>query len=413
MLTEVKIKALKAKDKPYKSYDAGGLFLQVMPSGSKLWRFRYQFAGRAKLLSLGGYPETKLKEARDLRDDARKMIRDGDDPGAVRQARKAKAAKIDGDTFKAVALEWFAKKEKTWVPNHADRLQRLMERDIFPWLGKRSIHGIEAPEILTMLRRIEGRGAVDTSHRALQLCGNVFRYAVSTHRIKSDPCRDLRGALESVKGGNFARITEPKEIGDLLRAIDAYEGTLVVKCALKLAPLVFVRPGELRRAEWSEIDLDNAEWRIPAEKMKMRQPHIVPLSTQAVAILRELEPLTGQPIPGKPDAPRYVFPSERGRSRPMSDGAVLVALRRMGYTKEQMTGHGFRSMASTRLHEMGYESDWIEVQLAHKVGSSVKSAYNYAQYLPARKKMMQEWSDYLDGLKTGADVVAIHKGKSA
>ena len=293
------------------------------------------------------------------------------------------------------------------MKNHADRQQRLMERDIFPWLGKRPIATIEPREILTMLRRIEGRGAVDTSHRALQLCGNVFRYAVSTHRIKSDPCRDLRGALEAVKGGNFSRITEPKAIGELLRAIDGYEGTFVVQCALKLAPLLFVRPGELRRAEWSEIDLDTAEWRIPAEKMKMRQPHIVPLSTQAVAILHELEPLTNQPIPGRPDAPRYVFPSERGRTRPMSDGAVLVALRRMGYPKEQMTAHGFRSMASTRLHEMGYESDWIEVQLAHKVGSSVKAAYNYAQYLPARRKMMQDWANYLDALRKGADVVAI------
>jgi integrase len=286
---------------------------------------------------------------------------------------------------------------------------RRFERDLFPWLGQRPVAAIRAPELLSVLRRIESRGAVETAHRAMQNCGQVFRYAIATGRADRDPTGDLRGALPPPKVRHHASIIEPKRIGELLRVIDAYEGFFVTKCALRLAPLVFVRPGELRRAHWREIELDKAEWRIPAERMKMREPHIVPLSRQAIDVLRELEPLTNRVSSIKPDAPSYVFPSARSADRPMSENAVLVALRRMGYTKDEMTGHGFRSMASTLLHEQGWSHQVIERQLAHAERNAVSAAYNYAEHLPERRKMMQAWSDYLDALKGNADVVTMFR----
>src|SRR5690348_6280066 len=282
-----------------------------------------------------------------------------------------------------------------------------MERDIFPWLGSRPIRQITPAELLSVVRRIESRGAQETAHRAMQNCGQVFRYAVATGRAERDPTGDLRGALPTPKGRHHASILEPKRVGALLRAIDAYQGFFVTKCALRLAPLVYVRPGELRKAQWPEIDLDRAEWRIPAERMKMREQHIVPLSRQAVEILRELEPLTSRSIDSKPDAPLYLFPSGRSRERPMSENAVLAALRRMGYAKEDMTGHGFRSMASTLLHEQGWNHQVIERQLAHAERNAVSAAYNFAEHLPERCRMMQEWADYLDALKRRANVVPL------
>ena len=282
---------------------------------------------------------------------------------------------------------------------------RRLEKDLFPWLGKRPIAEVKAPELLAVLRRIESRGAQETAHRAMQNCGQVFRYAVATGRAERDPTGDLRGALPPSKEKHHASILEPKRVAELLRAIDSYQGFFATKCALQLAPLVFVRPGELRQAQWPEIDLDKSEWRIPAERMKMREQHIVPLSCQAVEILRELEPLTNRGIPVKPDAPRYVLPGAQSHVRPMSENAILAALRRMGYTKEEMTGHGFRSMASTLLHEQGWNHQAIERQLAHAERNAVSAAYNFAEHLPERRKMMQAWADYLDALKARVDVL--------
>ncbi len=333
----------------------------------------------------------KLQEAREKRDEARKQIANGVDPAQMRKATKAMQVEQTANNFEAVAREWFIKHSPSWAESHSKKIIRRLELYIFPWLGSRPISEITPPELLSVLRRIESRGILETAHRAQQNCGKVFRYAIATGRAERDPAADLRGALVPVRHGRMATITEPKRIGELLRAIDGYEGTPVAKCALRLAPLVFVRPGELRHAEWTEIDLDNADWRIPAEKMKMKDPHIVPLSKQAVEVLNEIQPITGQG--------RYVFPSIRTNSRPMSENTVLAALRRMGYTKEEMSGHGFRAMASTVLHEQGWPSDIIERQLAHAERNSIKAAYNHAQHLPERRRMMQAWADYLDSLK--------------
>ena len=397
-LTDPAIRNAKTQEKPLKLYDEKGLFLLVNPNGSRWWRLKYRFGGKEKLLSLGVYPEVSLKKAREKRDEAREDIRNGIDPSQAKKAQKASAS--GADSFEAIAREWFEKFSKTWTLSHGARILRRLERDIFPWIGKRPIVEVKAPELLTVLRRIEERGAVETAHRASQNCGQIFRYAVATGRAERDPSGDLKGAIPPTKQTHHASITDPKEIGALLRAIDAYEGGLIVRCALKLAPLVFVRPGELRKAQWSEINWDKSEWVIPAERMKMREKHIVPLSRQSLEILRELQPLTGD---GK-----YMFPSPRSSDRPMSDNAILSALRRMGYTGDQMTGHGFRSMASTLLNEQGWHRDAIERQLAHAERDSIRAAYNYAEHLPERRRMMQSWADYLGELRKGGVVVPFH-----
>lgn len=298
---------------------------------------------------------------------------------------------LSTNSFETIAREWYAKFHHRWTPEHGERILIRLEKDIFPWIGNRPINEITAPELLDAIRRIENRGAIETAHRALQNCGQIFRYSIAIGQTVRDISQDLRGALKPVnKKRHHASITDPKEIAKLLRAINDYEGYFVTKCALQLAPLFFVRPGELRHAEWSEIDLEKAEWRIPAHKMKMRTTHIVPLSTQAIKILKDLHPLTGN---GK-----YVFPSVRSPQRPMSENTVLGALRRLGYTKDEMTGHGFRSMASTLLNEQNWHRDAIERQLAHSERNSVRAAYNYAEHLPERCKMMQAWADYLGEL---------------
>ena len=389
MLTDTSIKNAKPNEKPYKISDERGLFILVNPNGSKLWRFRYRMDGKENLLSFKSYPEVSLKEAREKRDEARKMLRDGIDPSRAKKAQKASDS--GADTFETISREWFEKFSSTWTPSHGERIIRRLERDVFPWIGKRPIKEINAPDLLSVLRRIEGRGAVETAHRASQNCGQVFRYAIATGRAERDPSGDLRGAIPPPKKTHHASITDPKEVGALLRAIDGYEGGLIVRAALRLAPLVFLRPGELRKAEWKEIDWEKSEWIIPAERMKMKEKHIVPLSCQALEVFREIQPFTGE---GK-----YIFPSPRTWERPMSDNAILSALRRMGYTGDQMTGHGFRSMASTLLNEQGWNRDAIERQLAHAERDEIRAAYNYAQYLPERRKMMQSWADYLDGLK--------------
>jgi len=389
-LTDTAIRNAKPREKQYKLSDAKGMYILVKKAG-KYFRFDYRFGGKRKTFALGVYPDVKLQDAREKRDEARKLVANGVDPAQMRKATKAMQVEQTSNNFEAVAREWFNKHSPNWAKNHSKKIIRRFELYIFPWLGSRPIAEITPPELLAVLRRIEDKGILETAHRAQQNCGKVFRYAIATCRAERDPSADLRGALTPVKHGRMATITEPKKIGELLRAIDGYEGTPVAKCALNLAPLVFVRPGELRHAEWAEIDLENAEWRIPAEKMKMKDPHIVPLSKQAVEMLCEIQTITGQG--------RYVFPSIRTNSRPMSENTVLAALRRMGYTKEEMSGHGFRAMASTVLHEQGWPSDIIERQLAHAERNSIKAAYNHAQHLPERRRMMQAWADYLDSLK--------------
>jgi integrase len=400
-LTEITLKNAKPRGKPYKLADGGALYLLVLPAGGKYWRFKYRFAGREKLLALGVYPEMRAPEAREERDTARRVLKEGRDPAVVRQERKRAAVIAAGNTFEAVAREWFAKFSPNWAKGHADKIIQRLENDIFPWLGNRPIAEIKAPELLTCLRRIEHRGALETAHRALQNCSRVFRYAVVTGRAERDPSGDLRGALPPTKPQHHASITDPMAIGALIRAINGYQGSAATKCALRLASLTFVRPGELRKAEWTEFDLDGTEWRIPGERMKMKAPHIVPLPSQAISILRELQPITG--------GGRYVFPGARSIKRPMSENTVNAALRRLGYGKDEMTGHGFRSMASTLLNEQGWNRDAIERQLAHAERDAVRAAYNYAEHLPERKRMMQAWADYLDGLAAGASVTPLRR----
>lgn len=389
-LTDTAIRNAKQKEKPYKLSDQKGVYLLVNTAG-KYFRYDYRFAGKRKTLALGVYPDVKLAAARERHDEARRMLKNGVDPAQHRKETKTLQKEQAANSFEALAREWFTKNKHVWTEGHSKTIIRRLELNIFPWLGTRPIVSITAPELLSVLRRIEDRGAIETAHRVKQICGQVFRYAIATGRAERDPSADLRGALPPTKTRHMATITEPKKIGGLLRAIDGYEGYFITKCALQLAPLLFVRPGELRRAEWREISFENAEWKMPAEKMKMRSPHIVPLATQAVVILREIEALTG--------GGRYIFPSLRTGERPMSNNTTLAALRRMGYAKEEMSGHGFRAMASTILHEQGWPSDVIERQLAHTERNSIKAAYNHAQHLPERRKMMQVWADYLDKLK--------------
>jgi integrase len=401
-LTNAAIINAKPSNKAIRLFDGGGLYLEVAPSGGKWWRLKYRYNGKEKRLSLGVYPDVSLKDARQRRDNARKLLAEDIDPSENRKAQKAAKVERAANSFEVIAREWYAKHAPNWAAGHGDKIIRRLERDIFPWLGGKAIADITAPELLAALRRIEARGALETAHRALQNCGQVFRYAIATGRAQRDPSPDLKGALPPTKETHLAAITEPVKVGALLRAFDNYSGHFVTKCALRLAPLVFVRPGELRKAEWVEIDLDKAEWNIPAERMKMREGHLVPLSAQAVEILRELQPLTG--------SGQYVFPGARTNGRPMSDNAILAAMRRMGFAKDEMSGHGFRAMARTILDEvLGVRPDFIEHQLAHAVRDPNGRAYNRTAHLAERWKMMQLWADYLDKLKAGAEVIPLHK----
>ena len=379
------------------------MFLLVTAAGGKLWRFKYRILGKEKLLALGAYPDVSLRDARERRDEARKLVAAGIDPSERKQMQKRAALKAAGDTFESISREWVGRRGKHWTAAHGARELRRLERDLFPWLGKRSISSIDAADLLDALRRVEERGAIETAHRLRSLASQIFAYAISTRRASRNPAADLTGdALQRATPKHRAAITDPAKIGGLLRSFDAYEGTFVTKSALRLAPLLFVRPGELRHAEWSELDLSNALWSIPAEKMKMRQAHAVPLSTQAITILSDLQALTG--------GSRYAFPSARSDKRPMSDNAVLSALRRMGYAKDEMSGHGFRAMARTVLDEvLQFRPDFIEHQLAHAVRDPNGRAYNRTAHLAERRKMMQAWADYLDQLKTGGDVLPFQK----
>jgi len=396
-LSEMKVRNAKPKEKFYKLTDGDGLYLHVTEKGGKLWRFRYRFGGKEKLLALGSYPEITLLDARQRRDGARRQLANKIDPGAVRKAQKQSSIQ-ETETFEVIAREWHDRFKSTWSEGHAATIKDRMERDLFPWIGKRPIAEIKAPELLAAMRRVESRGALETAHRIRTIGGQVFRYAVATGRAERDISLDLRGALPQPQEKHRAAITEPLEVAKLLRSIEDYSGSFVVKCALKIAPLVFVRPGELRHMEWTELDFENAQWNIPAGKMKMKEPHLVPLSDQAIKILKELQGLTG--------TSRYVFPSGRSFDRALSDNAILAALRRMGYAKDEMSGHGFRAMARTILDEvLQIRPDFIEHQLAHAVRDPNGRAYNRTAHLNERRKMMQAWADYLDGLKAGAKVI--------
>jgi integrase len=392
-LSDTTIKAAKPIEKAYKIPDEKGMFLLVHTNGSKYFRLKYYFAKKEKLLALGVYPETSLKQAREKRDIARKQIADGIDPSEHRKATKAARVQDVENSFEIVAREWGSKQVKNW-DDKSNRNKRMLEKNIFPWLGHRPITDILPIEVLTCLRRIEERGAIETAHRTLQICGQVFRYAVATARIDRDITADLRGALQTTKGGHFASITDPKELAPLLRAIDNYSGTFTVKAALQLAPLVFARPSELSKMQWDQINIDTREWRYTVTKTDT--PHVVPLSTQAIAILNAIKPVTGHG--------RYVFPSARtpNGSRAMTSEALLAGLRRMGFDNTEMTVHGFRATARTILDEvLGVRQDFIEHQLAHEVKDPNGRSYNRTAHLPERHKMMQRWADYLEDLKRG------------
>jgi integrase len=396
VLTDTALKALKPGVTPYKKADEKGLFVSVRPDGALWWRFRYRYEGREKLLSFGTYPDTSLRKARERRDEARKLLAEGIDPSERRRARKAAQA----DSFDVVAREWLGK-QKRLSSGTVELAERRLERWAFPYIGKMPVCVIEPPDVLRLLRRVEAAGRHETAHRVRQRIGQIFRYAIATGRATRDPTADLKGALAPVATRHRAAITDPAGVADLLRVIDGYTGQPATRAALRLLAVTFVRPGELRTALWPEFDLDAATWRIPAERMKMKREHLVPLSRQAVEILRELLPLTGH----RP----FVFESLRPR-RPLSENTLNAALRTMGYSGEVMTAHGFRALASTLLHEQGWPPEVIELQLAHAQRSQVAAAYNRSARLQERIRMMQAWTDYVDALKRG-NVVSLGRGR--
>jgi integrase len=398
-LSDTTIRTAKPAEKPYKLADEKGLFLLINPNGSKWWRLKFRVNGTEKQLSLGTYPDVTLKKARADRDTARSMLAEGIDPSQQRKATKAARDTLATNSFEVICREWLESKRSSVQEAQYTKALARLQNDVFPWIGGRPITEISAPEVLAVMRRIDARGARYTAHKVKSEISQCFRFAIATCRAERDPCPDLRGAIPPAKEQNFPSITDPKEVAELLRALDGFKGTFVVRCALLLAPLLFVRPGELRKAEWTGFDLEKAEWRYFVTKTKTE--HLVPLSSQAVGILKELHALTGHG--------NHVFPG-RDPQRPMSDAAINAALRRMGYdTKTEITGHGFRAMARTILHEeLHQKPEVIEHQLAHKVGDALGNAYNRTKFLKERKAMMQIWADYLDKLKAGAEVIPLH-----
>lgn len=406
MLSVLSIKNAKAKERPYKLSDGLGLYLFVSKTGSKLWRMKYRFSGKEKLLSFGAWPDVSLVVAREHRDSARKQVSQGIDPGEARRINKFTTKLSNENNFEFVAREWHKKFTSTWSSDYAKTIIDRLELNIFPWIGQRPAGAIKAPELLSILRQIESRGAIETAHRIKTICSQIFRYAIVTDRAERDPTQDLRGAIPPAEKKHYAALTEPKAFAGLLRAIDGYAGSFVVKCALQLAPLLFVRPGELRHGEWPEFNFNTRLWTIPAEKMKMTRDHIVPLSKQAISILVSLKPLTGHG--------RYVLPCHKSTLRPMSENAVRAALRSMGFSNEEMTGHGFRAIARTLLDEvLHFRPDIIEHQLAHKVRDPNGRAYNRTAHIEERKKMMQAWADYIDELRSGAKIISITRKRQA
>lgn len=408
-LTDIAIRNAKPRPKPYKLADALGLFVLVQPSGGKLWRLKYRVEKREKKLSFGTYPEVSLSDARKRRDEARELVAAGKDPSREKQREKVRARVDAGNTFSAIASEYCAKRrrdgEKAWAPATASRSEYLLSL-LTGSIGRLAINEIEPADVLAAVRKIEGKGNLESARRTLQLASSVFRYAVATARLASDPTRDLRGALTAPTVTHYGAVTDASRVGELLRAIDGYDGQGHTKLAMQISPHVFVRPGELRHAEWGEIDLEGALWTIPAEKAKMRKPHRVPLSRQAVALFRELHEATGPT--------GYVFPSIRTRARPMSENTINAGLRRLGYASDEMTAHGFRAMASTLLNESGrWHPDAIERALAHGDADKVRAAYHRGAHWQERLEMAQWWSDHLDTLRRGAEVIPIQNGRAA
>lgn len=397
-LNDLQIKSAKPPDgpKPLRLWDGGGLYIEITRAGSKLWRLKYRFDKKEKRLALGDYPSVGLKEARKRRDEARSLLSGGMDPGAVKRAQKAGRREAAANSFEVTARRWYEANKKTWTEKYAKKTLAMLERDVFPWLGPRPVSELEPPDFLATVRRIEARGYHETAHRALQRCGQVMRFAVAEGLASRDPTADLRGALASWEVKHMPSVTDPTRVGQILKMFDEeFKGTFPVQCALKLAPLLFTRPQELRRARWADIDLKEAMWSVPAEEMKMREPLLVPLPSQAVEILKDMEAYSGHL--------EWVFPGARDPKKHMSDAAVNKAMQRLGIdTQTELTGHGFRAMARTILHErLGFDPHWIEQQLAHKTPGPLGAAYARAKFLDQRKEMMQSWADYLDNLKKG------------
>lgn len=404
-LSDVRIKKAKPADKDFKLYDGDGLYLLVAASGGKLWRLKYRYDGKEKLLALGAYPAVGLADARQRRDDAKKLLSNGQDPCAVKKAVQQAAvvsAAVELNTFERVAREWFDKRRPEWVDSHAVSIKGRLDSYILPAFGSKPISDVTASDVRTMLLQIEARGYGEAARRVKVIVGQIFRHAVTHDLVRHDPSAALKPSelFSKIDKKHFAAITDPKELAPLLRSIDGYTGSIETRCALRLLPLLLLRPGELRHLEWSEIDLEAEQISIPAEKMKMRSAHTVPLSRQALSILGEIRPLTG--------TCKYVFPSTRSASRPISDNTLNASFRRMGYDHDTVTAHGFRATARTMLDELlGFRVDIIEHQLAHAVKDPNGRAYNRTAFLEDRRKMMQQWADYLDGLKAGAKVIPI------
>jgi integrase len=411
VLTDVAVRQAKATDKPRSLFDGRGLFLLVNPNGSKWWRLKYRYEGKAKLMSLGVYPDVGLRQARQRRDEARRLVAAGINPSAQRRAAKAatsdeEGAGTHGESFQAVAREWFELQKPRWVKEHSDTVIQRLEKDVFPWVGNKPIAELNGRELLAVLRLVEARGAKSIAHRLKGIVGQVFRYAIVTDRAERDPSADLRGALAAEDDSHFGAVTKRGEVAALMRGIEGYRGSLVVRCALRFSALVFCRPGEVRKAEWQELDFDEGLWCVPAARMKGRREHVVPLSRQAIALLNELQPLTGNG--------RYIFPSSRSVARPMSDGTILAAVLTLGYERGRMTAHGFRTVASTLLRESNlWRDEVIEFSLGHKDKNEVRGAYNRAQYLDERRQMYQWWADHLDQLEAGATVLPLRAATGA
>lgn len=403
LLTDTTIKNAKPKDKPYNLTDGGGLYLKVMTAG-KYWRYNYSFNGKQKTYAMGVYPDTSLKQARDSHQAARELLAQGVDPSTHKQESKAAQVALTENSFEMVAREWYGKFSGKWSKDHAANVLTRLEKDLFPFIGNKPIAEIEPPAILKCLRRIEERGALDSAHRAKTTAGQVFRFAVSIGKATRDPTPDLQGALPPPDRKHFAALTDPKEVGQLLRDIADYHGSPETIVALQLSAYLFQRPGEIRAMQWAEINFETAQWTIPAERMKRRKAHTVPLSRQVLALLGELQPLTGRRV--------YAFPSRTDINKPMGANTLIGALRKIGYDNDTMTAHGFRALASTMLYEMGYPADVIEKQLAHSVGNTIRQAYDRSQHLDQRTAMMQQWADYLDSLRDGAQVIPIRRATS-
>lgn len=402
-LTATECKNAKPKDKPYKLADGGGMFLLIQPNGARYWRLKYRYAGKEKLLALGVFPEISLSEARQKRDAARKLLDGGEDPSTAKREKKRQTIEKSEQTFERIAREWHKKGSAKWSTGYAAKIMDSLEQNVFPSIGKRPISEISAKEMLDVLSKIEARGALEIASRVKQRCSAVFNYAITKLLTTSNPVLPLRGSFQAPKNKNHARL-KIEEMPEFMQKLAAYDGRKQTALAIRFLAYTFVRTGELRYARWSEFDFDGAQWRIPAERMKMKEQHIVPLSTQVIALLQELKGFNGEG--------ELVFPGDRVPSKPMSENTILFALYRMGY-HSKMTGHGFRGIASTALNEMGYRPDVIERQLAHAERDGVRAAYNHAQYLPERVAMMQHWADYLDAISTGKKVVTGKFGKAA